>query len=482
MSISTALSNATAGLRVTGRSAEIASNNIANALTPGYSRREVALGSLVLGGWGAGVRVEGVTRAGDARTLADRRAAEAAGAEAGLLAGAAARLAAALGEPDDPGGLGARAIAFEQALELARDTPESSPARATLLDAAKSLALAFNRVSDETRAAREEADAAIARDVGTLNDTLARLEEINREIRKRDAVEAEALALRDERDRLVDHVNRIVPVRVVARAGDEVALYTTGGAVLIDGRASVLDFPASGVITADMTVGSGALGEVTLNGQTLTTGLGGGRLDGGTLGAAFRIRDVVAPGADARIDALAGDLMTRLEAVDTDAGGAGLFTDAGGAYAAASEPGLAGRLAVNAAADPDQGGALWRLRDGLGAALEGVSGDDTLLSALTDAAKAATTPPAATGVSGAFGLADLSGRVAALIQGEAALAEEAQAHRAGQLAVMEEAELAGRAVDTDVELQRLLKIEQAYAANARVIETADFLMRRLMEI
>ena len=37
-------------------------------------------------------------------------------------------------------------------------------------------------------------------------------------------------------------------------------------------------------------------------------------------------------------------------------------------------------------------------------------------------------------------------------------------------------------VDTDAELQRLLLIEQAYAANARMIETVDDMMQALLRI
>jgi flagellar hook-associated protein 1 FlgK len=37
-------------------------------------------------------------------------------------------------------------------------------------------------------------------------------------------------------------------------------------------------------------------------------------------------------------------------------------------------------------------------------------------------------------------------------------------------------------VDSDQELQNLLRIEQAYAANARVLQTIDAMMQRLMEL
>ena len=48
----------------------------------------------------------------------------------------------------------------------------------------------------------------------------------------------------------------------------------------------------------------------------------------------------------------------------------------------------------------------------------------------------------------------------------------------GELATLERA----NGVDTDAELQKLLLIEQAYAANARLIETADEMIQTLLRI
>ena len=45
-----------------------------------------------------------------------------------------------------------------------------------------------------------------------------------------------------------------------------------------------------------------------------------------------------------------------------------------------------------------------------------------------------------------------------------------------------EAELSETGVDIDSQMQDLLTIEQAYAANARVIEIANQMLQRLMEI
>ncbi|MEM7521954.1 MAG: flagellar basal body protein, partial [Pseudomonadota bacterium] len=115
MTISGALSNALSGLRAAGRGAEIVSSNLANALTPGYARRELGLASAVIGDTG-GVRVTGITRIVDASILSDRRLAEAQQVNAETTSGFLDRIERLLGTPDDPSSLSARLAVFDQAL------------------------------------------------------------------------------------------------------------------------------------------------------------------------------------------------------------------------------------------------------------------------------------------------------------------------------------------------------------------------------
>ena len=74
------------------------------------------------------------------------------------------------------------------------------------------------------------------------------------------------------------------------------------------------------------------------------------------------------------------------------------------------------------------------------------------------------------------------GGAASLRLSAAAGAEDAAAFAAGRRSALAEAESAAIGVDTDDELSKLLLVEQAYAANARVIRTMDDLLRLLMEI
>ena len=148
----------------------------------------------------------------------------------------------------------------------------------------------------------------------------------------------------------------------------------------------------------------------------------------------------------------------------------------------ANELGLAQRLVLNAAVDPAQGGDLWRLRDGINAAAQGPAGDDTQLRRMVDTMGAERTPSAATGLISLMSATELAEGVTALVASRAARAEDATAYNAGHFDILRESELALTGVDTDYEMQQLIMIEQAYAANARVISTADQLMQTLLEI
>lgn len=486
MSISGALANAYSGLVANSRQAELISNNVANALTPGYGRQDVVLSSAEAGGRGVGVSLSGTVRAADPAATADRRRLEAETAEADVRATASARIAQAFGEPGEAGTLATRLGDLEIALRAAADTPESVSLQGAAVSAAREAAREFNAISTETRRLRMDADSAISREVATVNTSLREIEAINREITLRAATGGDVAALEDQRQRLLDTVASIVPIKTSRRDGDQVAIYAAGGAVLLEGRASELGFTATGLITADMTLASGALSGLTLDGRPVDIPGGAGLMDGGSLAANFEIRDQFGPEANAQIDALARDLIERLQdpAVDTTLvlGDAGLFTDGGVAFDPLNEEGLAGRISINPLVDPEQGGELRRIRDGLNAAVAGDAGEDGLLRALGDALTERRTPAAALGLAGAAGVTDFAFDISSARGRSGAEAEEFAAFRAGRLEVASAVETRTVGVDTDQELQRLILVEQAYSANARVIEVVDQLMRRLLEI
>lgn len=483
MTITATLSNALSGLNVASRRAEVVSQNVANALTPGYGRREVEIGARVVGSSGSGAQVNGVKRLADPVVIGDRRLADAALADRSLRATALKRIEDAIGSPEAGGSLSARIAAFGRTLIEAASRPEAEARLSAAVDAARALAGGLNAASRAVQEVRMDADAAIAAAVERINTGLARVAELNGQIRGTAAEGRDASALMDLRQVEIDRLAADLPLREIDRGNGQVALYTAGGAALLDGVTPArLGFTAAGVITPDMTLASGALSGLTLNGRPVPMGAGS-LLAGGALAAAFGLRDDVAPAIQADLDALARDLAERFDSLVPDPtrapGDPGLFTDAGAPVLAANEVGLAGRLRLADAVDPVRGGAVWRLRDGLGAMAPGPAGQSQLLSDLASALSAARAPASGAFAAGARGHAVLAAEFATSVAARRLSADAESGFAGARAQALRQAELEG-GVDTDREMQELLAVERAYGANARVIKSVDEMIQILL--
>ena len=482
MSISSALNNAVAGLTATSRMAEAVSSNLSNALTEGYGKRSVELSSVQVGNVGGGVKVTGIVRFTDAGILNDRRLADAALTSQQETVSTLNRLEQNLGGPNASANLVAKLAAFETALISATADPASETRLASVVSRLGDITATLQSNTRDIQSHRQEADAEIANSVEQLNTSLKQVERLNADIVRMRSAGQDVSALLDARQVAVDEIAKIVPIRQVDHDNGTVGLTTTSGTTLLGSRAVEFGFEATPTITADMTLASGALGGIRLDGVPLDATTGGGRLSGGALGAAFTLRDETLVGLQQSLDEVAVDLIARFEDPATDptlnAGDLGLLTDEGNPLDLSDVAGLAGRIAVNSAVDPNSGGELRLLRDGLNAATAGPSGNAAQLNNWLDALGVARADAAGVSTRSAAGrVSDFTAKI-----GTARLtAEEQLSFTAARWDTIKSAELAN-GVDTDIELQTLMRIEQAYAANAKVLEAADFMMQRLMEI
>jgi len=482
MSISGSMSSALTGLSAAARSAELISSNIANALTEGYGRRELQVSARRIGNSGQGVQVVGVSREINQVLVTDRRLAGANASNMSLQSDFFARIGSALGTPDDASSLSGRFATFDAMLVAAAAEPQSSVRQTNVVDAARSLTTSFRAISNEIQTARSSADMQIETDVNVVNRALVSIAELNRNISASSASGRDSSALIDQRQQLIDQVATIIPVREVKADNGRITLYSTGGAALLDGQPAKLSFTRVGIITPDMTFGSGALSGLSINGRQVNAGPNGA-VSGGSLAAHFAIRDELAPNAQVELDAVAKDLIARFQDTGLDptlgAGDAGLFTDGGAAFLATNEDGIASRLGLNLAVDPNVGGAVWRVRDGLGAVAPGPVGQSALLTAMQSVLQDAR-PITSGAFSGSNRSAlNLTSQVVSAVTNEGLLRETEAGFAAARATALQSLELEG-GVDTDRELQDLLLVEQAYAANAKVIQTADDMIQILL--
>lgn len=483
MSLSLALANAVSGLRAGAARTEVISNNISNAMTEGYGRRDISVSSHHVGATSAGVRVDGITRASSPVIAEKWRIALGGQGFASAQSGGLSRLAQAVGEPGAPGALATAADAFDDALAAAADTPESEILLAKAVSSASDYAAAIGRIAAEAMALRSELDASIAGDVAKVNSALSNVHSLNGEIKARAVMGEDITALEDQRDRLISEISSIIPVKVSRRANEQVAIFARNGAQLLDGKVFELEFTPTGVVTPEKTLANGALSGLTVNGWPFPVGeaAGDGFLDGGSLSAKFSLRDDVIPGLTGQLNGLAAGLIGRTEGLADDPtlapGEPGLFVDGG----VAGDPaeGLALRLQVNDAVNPAAGGEVWRLRDGLNASARGDVGEDDLLRGLQDAMR--RTLPAA-GLSGSKSAAGFAASFSATVHAAASEAEADLSYRRGAADELSDSLISQTGVDSDQELTKLLAAEQAFAANARVIQVVDDLLETLTRL
>lgn len=487
MSIASAFNSAASGLRANSRLVDTVAKNVSNALTPGYARRTTEVTSTFFGGQGGGVGVVGTTRAESPHVTAERRASDATLGAASTLSDAYARIMDLIGtSADEATSLMGLVDDLEAGLIALAASPESATSQTTALNSAKTIAQQLNAITTENNEIRTGVEDRIAAQVDTVNTSLHKIDALNEKIAAQRTLGNDTTSLEDERARLIDGISSIVPVSTVKRDNGMIGIYSANGGVLLNAEVYELSFdPNNGGVMAGMTLGAPLNSLMQDQGMSsgpvaVDAGIGSGRFDGGSLGALFELRDSIIPDYQGEVDAFATDLIERfrdlMPAGFVDGAGDGLFVD-GGAGA-----GVAGRIEVNAAVDPDQGGEVWRLRDGLGAAVQGDKGFTEYVLAMSDAMTTDRSPAGFTYQTAAADSSAMASGIASYFSGLAARADENTSFIANVQATLAENEINETGVDSDEELANLMVLEDAYAANARVLNVIDELMQRILEI
>ncbi|MFY9290999.1 MAG: flagellar hook-associated protein FlgK [Methylorubrum rhodinum] len=486
MGLTLALNTARASLAATSNQIAVSARNVAGAGDPGYSRKIAALV-----GTGNGGVVVSITRATDAALYARTLSANAASARGEALLDGLTDLARTVGDTTDPTSPAARFAGFEAALQAAANQPDSTELARAAIDSAKALAGSLNDAAGAVHAARARTDAGIADSVARINDLLGQFERANAAVTRGLALGADATDALDDRDRILTALSQEVGVTAIAREGGDVALYTDGGVPLFDRGARKVTFSATTTFAAGTTGAAVVIDGVPVTGANSPMPLASGRLAGL---AAFR--DEAAPAYEAQLDAMANGLIAAFAETDAIApnGGprAGLFTNGASALlpdgSAAGRLGLAGRIAINAAVDPDRGGNVALLRTG------GMNGTDYRdLAAGTDAAyagrlralvsglTATRSFDASLGLGTSLSLADFAEGSAGWIEDLRKDASETASYQKTLLSRANEALSNVAGVNGDDETALTLQLERSYTASAKLISVVNDLLKTLLD-
>lgn len=481
MSITSAFNSAMTGLTAAGRASSVVSENLANAMTPGYAKRSL---SLVSSASTLGVKIVGINRNIDPAIQSSRRSTEAELGNVQVQSDFYSKLTELVGTASDPFSITARLTNFDSSLIESVSRPDSGPRLSDLSLQAEALAESISDAAEGLRNARTSAEVSIDTQVNIVNQGLKDVQKLNARIMVSQAGGMDTAALQDQRAQAIDMINEIIPVNMIQRDNGQVALFSVGGAILLDGQAAELSFDSVPDTMPHMTLGNGLLSGLEINGIAIDTGLGGA-IKGGSLAAHFEVRDTISVEAQEDLDMMASDLILRFQdtSLDTTLGATdpGLFTDAGNFFDPVNTSGIANRMQLNEKVSMDGDGETWRLRDGLNAAAVGDAGNASLLQGYADALgalRSISSPGLGTSTVTA---ATLSANLLSHFTQSGNAADQALSFASASYSAMSQLELA-QAVDTDEELQNLMLIEQAYAANAKVMTVVDELMDTLLRI
>jgi flagellar hook-associated protein 1 FlgK len=324
MSLTQALNAATAGLNVTQQSLSVTAGNIANAQTPGYVRKTLEQQEQAAGN-SISVVTGAINRQLDALVQSQLQTQTSGASFATKLSNLYQQLQDVYGAPGSPGGLDTLFNGFTTALQSLQSNPSSATAQSTAINAAQVLAQQLNQASNGIQSLRESAEQGISTDVQAANNALQQIAKINSQVTDTSSADAATSALLDQRDQDVSQLAKLMDIKVVQGANNQIYVYTGSGTQLVGAgqAAAQLSFNPQGAITANTLwnadptkSGVGTIDLTTPGGAPIDL-IATGAIQSGEIGAYLKMRDTILPQAQTQLDQFAASMSQSLSDVTT---------------------------------------------------------------------------------------------------------------------------------------------------------------------
>jgi flagellar hook-associated protein 1 len=248
MSLTQALSTALSGLQVNQASISIVASNVANADTPGYTRKvvdQVAIG----GSASVGVRVSDIQREIDLYIQRQLRVENAGASYADTRANMYSQLQAIYGQPGADTSLESVYNSFTSSLQTLSTSPDDPGARTAVVNSAQLLTQQLNQLSGDIQSLRANAELGIADAVNKANEAMTQIASLNQQIAAANPGDAATGALQDQRDSYIDQLSQLMDINVIPGDRGQVSIFTSSGTQLVGAQAAQLSFDAVGTIT-----------------------------------------------------------------------------------------------------------------------------------------------------------------------------------------------------------------------------------------
>ncbi|MGF7177480.1 flagellar hook-associated protein FlgK [Azospirillum doebereinerae] len=316
MSLRVAGSIATSALRASEVGMAVASSNVANAGTDGYTRkiasnttRDTAVGV-------ASVDVASIRSNVDQYLLKTIVSATSDLGKATTRNDYLDQLQAALGSVSSDGSgtdLGSMIDAVADVAATLATSPESESAKAAVVQSVSDLAESLRNTSASVQALRAQADDAVATTVDSVNASLTTLDDLNDRIVKGKALGQNTTDLEDQRNEALKALATNINVTYQVDSNGMMRISTASGKALLDSSVHELSYTSAASVSASTVysaTGTSGFQGIMIDGVDMTNSL-----TGGTLGTLVTLRDKELPAQQARLDELATTLKETLNGV-----------------------------------------------------------------------------------------------------------------------------------------------------------------------
>ena len=456
-SLADILNTSRQALRVQQLAMQLIGQNTANVNTEGYTRRRVELTTAPPYTtdtiWGTGNGVDTLTLGRVRDQLLDEQYRRSAG-----TAGYWSSRDDLLGRVEEVfSELGGSAISdrlqqFWAAWQDLANDPEGSAPRIVLLERAQALASSVRRAHSELATRHEEIDRQLVGDVQEVNALTKRIAELNVQIVRAETGGTEASDLRDMRDSAIDRLSQLLDITVHENADGALNVYN-GGQILVQldhsADLTMSSSSSNGLVKTQVTYGS--------SGRALV-------LDSGEIKSLIELRDQDIGGVMADLDGFAVAMANRVNEVHRT--GYGLTGTNGIEFFASDVTGASDfRVSQMIADEPD------RIAT---AAADGAPGDNSIALQIA-------------GIQSEKLMRDGRSTLDEYYRDISLAVGSKKSYAVGQLAVEQGAldSISNRrqqvsGVSMDEEMTRLIQVQQAYEAAAKVITTVDEMMQTVL--
>lgn len=250
MSLSTALNTAVIGLQTLQAQTRIAAGNVTNAQNPDYTRKVATLTTPTADGLPQAALISSVTRAVAPEIQQDFFAANADYGRLQKQLGYTKELAEALDATNTTGDqptLLAMMTRFEDAWKQLEATPENNDFKNLVVQRGAELAGEIRRLNGLQSELQNRAQQNIQIDIESINNSTAKIAELNRKIASMSAAGSPVGDLQDLRDAEIKLLSDKVAVRTLANDRGEVFVYTSGGVQLVGTTAQQFEYVETAV-------------------------------------------------------------------------------------------------------------------------------------------------------------------------------------------------------------------------------------------